>query len=67
MSGTRTEPHHFSAKGFGTYPCPGCGLAILPQQPLLTVPGVWQTWHAVCFEARCSLCGESHADGSCLL
>lgn len=65
-----SEPVSYTAQGFGTDPCPGCGEPLTPGQKRTTVPGVWMPWHAVCFEApakRCACCGENHADGSCLL
>jgi hypothetical protein len=40
----------FKGWGFGAQRCPGCGRLPQPGEPRVTVVGVWQVWHADCFD-----------------
>jgi hypothetical protein len=67
-------PISFRSTGWGVEPCPGCQEIPQPNQDLVTRPGEWRAWHALCFDVKdelvCDWCEERHApphDGSCLL
>ena len=52
---TRTAtgpPVEYTTKGYGAQPCPGCGRPPSHGDTRVVEPGVWQPWHAACYDAN---------------